>query len=275
MKVDLHVHTTESDGMQSIEEVVSIAHENQVQILGVTDHESTGGIAKAQKLAETLQMRIMPGLEFVTTYRDVEVHLLGYFNHVDHPVLQSRLKEIRQQRTALAYDMVEQLQRSDINITWQEVEKEIHAEVAVSKGHIMRAIYKKETGSNRNWRRISAFFRPGGVAYLPFREHRFQDAADLIFACGGLPVIAHPGLLSRPEIIFDLLAYRPMGLEVYYGYWENRQKLVSYYAEMAEKSALLATGGSDYHGPGGFIQIGQMEVPMTCVEKLQAYLAGV
>ena len=227
MKIDLHVHTTESDGLQSIEEVVSLAHKNQVQVLGITDHESTGGIAAAQKLAQPLNMQIVPGVEFVTTYKDVEVHLLGYFQNTAHAVLQSRLKELRKQRTALAHDMVELLHKAGVDIVWQDVEQEIHAEVAVSKGHIMRAIYNKATGSDKDWRKIVTHFRVGGVAYLPYREHAFEDAVDLIFACGGMPVVAHPGLLSKPEIVSDLLAYRHMGLEVYYGYWESQSKLIS------------------------------------------------
>lgn len=275
MKVDLHVHTIESDGLQSIEEVVNLAHENNVQILGITDHESTEGIAKAQKLAESLNIKIMPGVELVTAYQGNEVHLLGYFKDVNHSLLQARLKEIRNERTALAYDMVERLHKNGLAVVWQDVEREVHSVGAVSRGHIMRAIYKKETGSNKDWRKIAMHFRPGGVAYLPYQRHGFEDAVDLIFACGGLPVVAHPGLLSNPKIVFELLAYRPIGLEVYYGYWERRQTLIAYYAEVAEKLAILATGGSDYHGPFGFIEIGQMDVPPEGVEKLQSYLLRV
>jgi len=273
LKIDLHVHTQESDGLLSVEETVNLAHANNVQILAITDHESTEGYGKAQALAKYLNITLIPGVELLTNYQGKEVHLLGYFKDVNHPVLQTRLKEIRQQRTALAYDMVECLKKSGFSLEWQDVEREVCAEGAVSKGHIMRALYHGQCGSTQNWREISNYFRPGAVAYLPYLQHKYEDAVDLIFACGGLPVLAHPGLLHNPDEIFKLLAYRPIGLEVYYGYWERRETLIPYYAAIAEELAVLATGGSDYHGPSGLIKLGQMKVPLEEVLKLQTYLA--
>jgi len=274
VRVDLHVHTQESDGLLSVEEVLNLAHVNNVQILAITDHESTHGIAKAESLAEDFKIKIIPGVELLTNYQGHEVHLLGYFKDVNHPILQARLKEIREQRTSLAYEMVKCLKNDGLSLDWQDVEREVGAEGAVSKGHIMRAIYHRENGySQPDWRNIAAYFRPGGVAYLPYLKHTFEDAVDLIFASGGLPVLAHPGLLVEPKIVFSLLAYRPIGLEVYYGYWERRNTFIPYYAEIAEKFAILATGGSDYHGPFGQIQLGQMDIPLEGVLKLQTYLA--
>ncbi|MHB8074876.1 PHP domain-containing protein [Desulfosporosinus fructosivorans] len=272
MKVDLHVHTQESDGLLSAEEVVNLAHANNVQILGITDHESTEGIARAQRLAERLNIKIIPGVELLTNYQGIEVHLLGYFKDVNNPILQSRLREIREQRTALAYDMVECLKNGGLALDWQDVEREVCADGAVSKGHIMRALYHGKCGCSQNWPEIAEYFRPGGVAYMPYLMHAFEDAVDLIFACGGLPVLAHPGLLNEPKQIFELLNYRPIGLEVYYGYWERQETLIPYYAEIAEKLAILATGGSDYHGPFGVVTLGQMDVPLEGVQKLEAYL---
>lgn len=274
MRIDLHVHTQESDGLLSVEEVVNLAHVKNVQILAITDHESTEGIAKAEILAKGLNIKIIPGVELLTNYQGHEVHLLGYFKDVNHPLLQARLREIREQRTALAYEMVECLRNDGLSLKWQDVEREVYSEGAVSKGHIMRAIFHRESShSQPNWREIAEYFRPGGVAYLPYQKHMFEDAVDLIFACGGLPVVAHPGLLFDPKKVFSLLAYRPIGLEVYYGYWERQNTLIPYYAEIADKLAILATGGSDYHGPFGQIQLGQMDVPLEGVLKLQTYLS--
>ncbi len=274
MRSDLHIHTHESDGLLSIEEVINLAHTNNVQTLAITDHESTQAIIKAELLAEELDIKIIPGVELLTSYQGHEVHLLGYFKDVNHPLLQARLQEIRTQRTALAHDMVECLKNGGISLSWKDVENEVGANGAVTKGHIMRAIYHQEGGSsqNKNWREIAAYFRPGGVAHLPYLNHTFEDAVDLIFACGGLPVVAHPGLLWDPQIVFSLLAYRQIGLEVYYGYWERQAALIQYYAEVADKFAILATGGSDYHGPSGFVKLGQMDVPYDSVLQLRSYL---
>jgi Predicted metal-dependent phosphoesterases (PHP family) len=273
VRVDLHVHTLESDGSLSVEEIVNLAHAKNVRILAITDHESTEGISEAESLAKPLNIEIIPGVELLTSFKGQEIHLLGYFHDVNNPVLQARLREIREQRTALAYKMVECLKNDGITLDWQDVEREVGSQGAVSKGHIMRAIYHRSSGySQKSWPEIAAYFRPGGVAYLPYLKHSFQDAVDLIFACGGLPVVAHPGLQSDPEMIFDLLAYRPIGLEVYYGYWERQSALISYYSDIADKYAVLATGGSDFHGPFGPIQLGQMDVPLKGIHKLQKFL---
>lgn len=273
LRSDLHIHTNESDGVLSVEEVISLAHANNIQTLAITDHESTQAINKAESLAKELNIKIIPGVELLTSYHGHEVHLLGYFNNVNHPVLQERLKEVRAQRTDLAHDMVECLKNSGISLKWQDVEREVGANGAVTKGHIMRAIYHLDDGNTqKNWREIAAHFRPGGVAHLPYLNHAFEDAVDLIFSCGGLPVVAHPGLLWDPQIVFSLLAYRPIGLEVYYGYWERQSALIQYYTEVAEKFAILATGGSDYHGPSGYVKLGQIDVPYDSILKLRSYL---
>lgn len=273
LRSDLHIHTHESDGLLSVEEVISLAHANNVQTIAITDHESTQAVSKAEKLAEELNIKIIPGVELLTSYRGHEVHLLGYFNNVNQPLLQGRLKEIRTQRTNLAHDMVDCLVSNGISLKWQDVEKEVGANGAVTKGHIMRAMYHQEDGnSSKNWREIAAHFRPGGVAHLPYLNHAFEDAVDLIFSCGGLPVIAHPGLLWDPQIVFPLLAYRPIGLEVYYGYWEKQTALIQYYTEVADKNAIIATGGSDYHGPSGYVNLGQIDIPYENILKLRDYL---
>jgi len=273
LRSDLHIHTYESDGLLSVEEIIKLAYDNNVQTLAITDHESTQAVNKAESLAKELNITVIPGVEFLTSYQGHEVHLLGYFNNVNHPVLQDRLKEIRGQRTDLAHEMVECLKSGGISLEWQDVEREVGSNGAVTKGHIMRAIYHLDSeSSQKNWREIAAHFRPGGVAHLPYLNHAFEDAVDLIFSCGGLPVVAHPGLLWDPQMVFSLLAYRPIGLEVYYGYWERQSELIQYYAEVANKFALLATGGSDYHGPSGYVKLGQMDVPYESVLKLRSYL---
>lgn len=272
MKIDLHVHTQESDGSQTVEEIISLAHVNDIRILSITDHESTQGIAKAEKLASEVGIKIIPGVELLTNFQGHEVHLLGYFKDINNPILQTRLKEIRQQRTALAHDMVDCLKNDGVSLDWQDVEREVYSEGAVSKGHIMRAIYNRERSEQKDWWHIASYFRPGGVAYLPYLKHKFEDAVDLIFSSGGLPVVAHPGLLRDPNMVFDLLSYRPIGLEVYYGYWDRLNELISYYAQVANKFAMLATGGSDYHGPFGPIKLGEIDVKREGVLKLQTYL---
>lgn len=271
--IDLHIHTQESDGSLPVSEVICVAAVQGIHILSLTDHETTNGIREAVRLGEKQDIRIIPGVELVTAYRGREVHLLGYFTleAMENPRLQSRLKELRQQRTALAYDMVKRLQRDGFTVKWAEVEKVASSEGAVTKGHIMRALHEHENG-NIHWPSIAKLFQPYGIAYLPFLENPFEEAVDFIYECGGVPVLAHPGLLRDIHLVQELLSVRPIGLEVYYGYWERRESLISEFEKLASEKALFATGGSDFHGLYGPINMGEIDVPKRCAEDLINFL---
>lgn len=273
MKIDLHVHTEESDGVFSAREVALMAKEKGVDILAITDHESTRGIKEAQESGSLLGLEVIPGVELLTVYHEHEVHLLGYYRDIDNPELQKHLKKLRERRTAQTYKMVKILQQDGITLRWPDVEREASSEGTVSKAHIMRAMYNRDLfPENFSWREIGAMFQPGGIAYLPFRENRFEDAVDFIYATGGMPVLAHPGILRRPEIVPELLSYRPIGLEVYYGYWYDRQALISYYEALAREKALIATGGSDFHGPFSQVKIGEIDVSREGIQTMKTYL---
>lgn len=273
MFIDLHVHTEESDGSLPVGEVIRVAAEQGIRILSLTDHETTNGIGAAVKLGEKQGIRIIPGVELVTAFRGREVHLLGYFKleMMGNQLLQSRLKELRLQRTALAYDMVKRLQRDGFTVKWAEVEKVASPEGAVTKGHIMRALHEHENG-NIHWPSIAKLFQPYGIAYLPFLENPFEEAVDFIYECGGVPVLAHPGLLKDIRLVQELLSLRPIGLEVYYGYWEKRASLITEFEKLAREKALFTTGGSDFHGLYGPVNIGEIDVPKRCAEDLINYL---
>ncbi|HVJ48803.1 PHP domain-containing protein [Desulfitobacterium sp.] len=272
MSIDMHVHTEESDGALSVYEVLNLASERGIQALSLTDHETTHGIALARNYKDLFKLKVIPGVELVTAYQGREVHLLGYFDDscLTHPQLQDRLKELRLQRTALAYDMVKRLQQEGLSLKWSEVEEVANPEGTVSKGHIMHALHNHYTKPEEvPWPLISSFFQPGGAAYLPFLGHDFTEAVDLIYACGGIPVLAHPGLLKDPKLVYQLLSQRPIGLEVYYGYWENRETLITEFEALGREKAILITGGSDFHGSFSRVTLGQIDVPLQCLENLE------
>ncbi|NLI92864.1 MAG: PHP domain-containing protein [Peptococcaceae bacterium] len=273
MNADLHIHTKESDGCLSVEEVLRTASELGLNLLSITDHESTSGAEKAQKIAYSYGIEIIPGVELNTFYQEEEVHLLGYYKDIQNDQLQERLLQIRKERTLITKLIVEKLSQNGIPINWEQVMKSASRDGVICKTHILYALYNRPSEYGRiNWNEVASWFKPGGIAYLPYRGNPYQEAVDLIYSTGGFPVLAHPGLIRNKSMIKDLLTYKPVGLEVYYGYWDQRETTVSLFEEISKTSALFSTGGSDYHGFFSPVGIGQVKVPEKCVMDLKDYL---
>lgn len=272
MKADLHIHTTESDGCLTAEEVLAEAFRCGLTHLALTDHETTAGIDKAVKSGCNYGIKVIPGVEFNTIYDDEEIHLLAYYRNIDNDRLQEHLKRIRRERTDITRHMVEKLCRNGLRVSWQDVIEEASPEGLVCKTHIMYALMnKKKEYEKLDWNSISSLFKPGGIAYIPYCGNQFEYAVDFIFDTGGLPVLAHPGLIRKKYLIKKLLGYRPIGLEVYYGYWEDRESQIKYF-EGISQDAVLTTGGSDYHGFFSPVGIGQIDLPEKCGLDLMNYL---
>lgn len=272
MKADLHIHTTESDGRLTVEEVLAEARKSGLTHLALTDHETTAGVDKAVKAGSDYGIEVIPGIEFNTIYGDEEIHLLAYYRTIDNDRLQENLERIRRERTDITRQMVDKLCRNGLRVNWQDVVKEASPGGLVCKTHIMYALMNTKKDFERiDWNSISSLFKPGGLAYIPYYGNRFEYAVDLIFDTGGLPVLAHPGLIRKKSLIKELLSYKSIGLEVYYGYWENREKQIKYFEAMS-KDAVLTTGGSDYHGFFSPVGIGQIDLPEKCGLDLLNYL---
>ena len=273
MKTDLHIHTTESDGFLTVEEVLSIASKRGLDLISITDHDTTMGIEKAISISDNYGIKIIPGIEFSTIYNGEEIHLLGYYKDIDNVHLQSRLKEIREERTDITQKMVKVLRQDGVNIKWDEVRAAASETGVICKTHIMYAIRNKVRESGQiDWNRIASWFRRGGIAHIPYLGNPYEEAVDFICATGGIPVLAHPGIIKDRSIVEELLRYRPIGIEVYYAYWEDKEEIISFFKQMSQKDAILATGGSDYHGFYSPVEIGGIDVPQECVKGLMAYL---
>ncbi|MGI6449689.1 MAG: PHP domain-containing protein [Desulfitobacteriia bacterium] len=273
MKADLHIHTKESDGCLTIEEVLETAFKRDLKILAVTDHETTSGVDKARQAALAYGITIIPGVELSTSYQEEEIHILGYYKDINSDYLQHKLVQYRQNKTKATHSMVEKLKLQGLKLEWEQVLQTASQEGAICKSHIMYALKNNSLDlENMNWPDIAAWFRPGGLAYIPYEGSSYQETVDLIYMTGGLPVLAHPGLIRNKRVIKDLLAYRPIGLEVYYGYWEQTENLIAFFEALSQKMAVLSTGGSDYHGFFSPVGIGEVPIPSDCLKELKNYL---
>lgn len=273
MGIDLHIHTTESDGLLAVDEVLSIASKRGLNLISITDHDTTLGVEKALEIVDKYPIKIIPGIEFNTFYKGEEIHLLGYYESIDNEPLQKRLKTIRAERTDLTRDIVGKLRQNKIDIEWNEVCAVASENGIICKSHIMYALRNKmREPQYLDWNHIASWFKPGGFAYIPYKGNPYEEAVDFIFETGGLPVLAHPGIIKNRSLVAKLLSYKPIGLEVYYAYWEDQQEIISFFLELSRRDAVLSTGGSDFHGFYSPVGIGEIDVPLECANNLMTYL---
>ncbi len=274
-KVDLHIHTTTSDGRLSPEDIVHKSVELGLTIIAISDHDTVDGISPALAAAKAFpQLTVIPCVEISTDVPHGEVHVLGYFiDYTNHELL-ATLERLRHSRRERAQGMIVKLRKLGIHIEWQRVQQ-IAGSGSVGRPHIAQAMLDKGYISSLREAFIKYIGR-GGVAYVEREKMTPVEAAELILKANGLPVLAHPLTINDPEtMVIELKAAGLVGIEAYYAYYDSYtadeiNRLVS----LADKYNLIATGGSDFHGLDSTeTMIGGVDVPMQSAERLKA-LAG-
>ena len=269
-KVDLHLHSTASDGRLSPEEVIRKAAELGLAVIALADHDTVDGIVPALEAAKKFpQLKIIPAVEASTDVPSGEVHVLGYFIDYTSQELAGALAKFRNSRERRAQGMVAKLADLGIHITWQRV-REIAGDGSIARPHIAQAMLEKGYISSIK-EAFDKYITRDGPAYVGREKLTPADAVALIVRTQGLPVMAHPFTVPDPEaMVIELKAAGLVGIEAYYdGYTIDKiNRLVS----LADRHGLIATGGSDYHGLGGIgeAMIGGVNVPMASAERLIA-----
>jgi 3',5'-nucleoside bisphosphate phosphatase len=245
-RADLHVHTNSSDGRYAPADLVALAARADVSILGITDHDTVGGLEAAIEAARAFpQMTVVPGVEINTDVASGEAHVLGYFIDYGNAELLSLLAEMRASRHDRAQKMLSKLAALGMPLEWERV-KEIASTDSIGRPHVAQAMMEKGYISTLR----DAFDRYigfGGPAYVERAKLSPADAVELILRADGIPVLAHPLTVGEPEkMISDLKDHGLAGIEVYYGCYSRSQ--VTHLRSFAQRYSLLPTGGSDYHG---------------------------
>jgi len=269
-KVDLHVHTTASDGRFTPAEVVHKAVENGLTIIAIADHDSVDGIAPALMAAEAFpRLKVIPCVEISTDVPNGEVHILGYFIDYDNRDLQARLEKMRDSRRERAQGMIAKLKNLDIHIEWERVQ-EIAGTGSIARPHLAQAMLEKGYVASLK-EAFNKYIGRSGPAYVERAKMTPVEAVELILWANGLPVLAHPLTMNDLETaVIQLKSAGLVGIEAYYnGYTaEEINTLVS----LGKKYNFITTGGSDYHGLEGITEtmMGGAEVPIESAEQLIA-----
>ena len=268
MKIDLHSHSTASDGRLSPEELVKLAVDRGLSVIAITDHDSVEGIEPALLAARDLPpLQVIPGVEISTDIPQNEIHILGYFVDYHNLELKETLERLRNSRKVRAQRMLAKLANLGIHIEWERVQ-ELAGEGAVGRPHIAQAAFERGYVSSLKEAFIKYIGR-NGPAYVEREKMTPTEAVELIVRVRGLPVLAHPADIDNlEELLPELQKVGLVGLEAYYdGYPLNVKR---HLASLAHKYGLVATGGSDFHGIEGSNEtpLGGVEVPYECVEQL-------
>lgn len=243
-KLDLHTHTTASDGRLAPAALVALAAQVGVTTLAVTDHDTTDGLAEARAATGAAGVEIITGIEFGCDMPHGEIHMLGYLFDATHPALRARLAWLREGRVERGRAMVAKLNALGLPIRWERV-REIAGAGSVGRPHVAQALIEGGYVADTN-EAFSRYLAWGGPAYVPRRRLTPLDVIALIREAGGVVSLAHPAHIPDLEAQLAPLAEAGLaGLETYYG--EYDAPTVTWLAELAARFHLVPTGGSDYH----------------------------
>ncbi len=278
-RIDLHLHTTHSDGSLPPAEVLARAHQAGVTALSITDHDILDGIGEAVQAAASLGIEVIPGVEISSRGADSELHILGYFIDVNDKTFRKHLAQLRDSRHRRNPQMVQKLRELGLEITYEEV-RALACTDAVGRPHMARLLMEKGYVQSAK-EAFDRYLADGKPAYVPRDLPSPQEAVGWIRAAKGVPVLAHPLWTKQKGDAFRRLCEELKeaglgGIEVHYS--THTAQETSQFLNLAGRLDLLVTGGSDFHGvtkPDIEVGVGRgsLKVPEKLLEPLRAAAA--
>ena len=274
MKSDLHIHTFYSDGVFSPEKIVDTAIDVGLQAIALTDHDNVLSYKVAKDYLKEQnkedKLEIIQGIEVNTLYKNYEVHILGYFMDVTDNDFQELLKIQQQARVKQTKEILALLAKKEgIRIKFDDIKKQVAEGGSIGRPHIAKAI-TNAGGTTSVMEAYAKYIHDDSPVYVQRKTVTPQDAVEIIYDAGGVPVIAHPHDLDIAEsLIKELMQYGLRGIEAYHR--KHTPACVEYFSSMAEELGLIVTGGSDFHAPNimnGQIILGKNFVPEWVYDKL-------
>lgn len=280
--IDLHCHSTASDGTFTPTEVARLAAKCELSALALTDHDTIAGVAEAGAEAAKLGIDFLPGIEISADFpQPATMHILGYGVDPQSPVLTDMTRRLIEGRDTRNPRIIAKLNELRVSITMDEVEHEAKGKV-VGRPHIAAILVRKGYVSSMK-EAFNKYLAPGGLAYFDKERLSPRQALEMIQQSGGVSVLAHPiqlralndGELER--IVKDLVDLGLQGLEIIHS--DHGASHVEKYTKLADRYGLIKTGGSDFHGLNKKdIQLGfanHRKIPRALYEGLLERLASV
>lgn len=273
--IDLHTHSTASDGTLNPAELVRYAKERGVEVLSLTDHDTLSGLDEALEEALRIGLDFIPGVEISAEFEPGTLHVLGYFVDPSDSFLEGRLLWMRDGRDNRNIVILRKLAELGYPLEMEEVQQFAGGE-STGRPHIADAMVKRGYVASRD-EAFDRFLAKGGPAYADKERMTPEEAIALISRSGGLPFLAHPQWLlvddaTLENLVIGLQEKGLAGLETYY--YSHSKAQTAFYESLAERRGLLVAGGTDYHGPQGLkgteigVGDGGMNVPREVADRL-------
>lgn len=258
MRIDLHTHSACSDGTDSPTELIAAAKAADLDVVAITDHDTTAGWDEAQSAAAVHQIQLVRGLEMTCRHRGITVHMLAYLFDPTNAPLQDCLARSRQTRDGRAKRMVE-LIGADMALSWENVLAQASPGATIGRPHIADALVARGYVPDRS-SAFTSLLSARSPYYVPYEVPSAARALELIQGAGGVAVLAHPFARARGGTldvgdIAELAQLGMAGIEVDHREHTSTQR--SQAAAVAHDLGLLPTGSSDYHGTGKPNRLGE------------------
>lgn len=265
-KIDLHIHTIYSDGTFTPQQVVQQAKKLNLVAISITDHDSVRGIEEAMEEGKKLGIEVVPGVEMSTDVGEDEIHILGYYLDWRRKEFLSKLDFFQQIRIERNEKLLKRLKELGMEVNQGELAK-LAPKSVISRLHIARYMVKKGYVKSID-EAFEEWLNPGRPAHVERAKVSPFEIISLILETGGVPVLAHPFLSRRDDLIPKLVEAGLMGIEVYHS--THNLDTVKHYTKIAQEYGLIITGGSDCHGDNkGERLMGKVDVPEEILWELK------
>lgn len=265
-RIDLHLHTTCSDGLRTPLEILEAVRKRKLAAFAITDHDTINGFLSARKQVQEGDPELIAGLELSCSTDTGDIHLLAYLFDPDNARLLEALDDFREKRNQRGRKMVQRLNDMGITITYEDV-LQAAGTAAVGRPHVAEAMNRCKVVASYDdaFRRYIGDRQP---AFVPKYNYAPADAIDLIHAAGGVAVLAHPMVGGALDRIEELAGLGIDGIEALHP--DHKQHEAANLKEVAARFRLIWTGGSDFHGRGGRCgSVGSEAVPIDCLQELR------
>ena len=276
--IDLHAHTSASDGTYSPNELVTLAKSEGIEAIAITDHDTIEGVPEALEAGEKIGLEVIPGVEISIDHQPGSMHVLGLFLDINNKKLIEYLTGLQASRSSRNPKIIEKLNELGLAISMEDVQK-ISGGGQVGRPHIAAALLKHGYVSS-NQQAFDKYLKKGAIAYFERSRLTREETVDMIHGAGGLVILAHPNTLgvngsSFSSLMSELKEVGFDGLEVFYN--SHSQTDEDRLMKIVDKNGFIISGGTDFHGQNKpsiklGVGYGNMAIPYEVLQEMKRQL---